>query len=165
MALEVEDGTGKANAESYISVADADTRQSSLGMTTWASLTTDEKEQALRRATIYMEGAYSSLWKGTRSSSAQALSWPRSGAMVHGYALSGGVVPENVKGACADLALKAAAGELAADLTRAVKREKLGPLETEYADNSPQSKRYPSIDMILSAYLKGSSAMVRLARS
>jgi hypothetical protein len=51
VSLIVEDGTGLATAESYISVADADTRQAALGITNWATLSTAEKEQALRRST------------------------------------------------------------------------------------------------------------------
>ena len=51
MSLVVEDGTGKADAESYISVADADTYHSNRGNTDWAALTTTEKEQLLRGAT------------------------------------------------------------------------------------------------------------------
>ena len=53
MTLVIEDGTGKSNAESYISVADADTYHSNRGNTDWAALTTAEKERLLRIATDY----------------------------------------------------------------------------------------------------------------
>lgn len=166
MTLIVEDGTGLSTAESYISVADADTRHTNNGSTLWpGTLTTAEKEEALRRATIYMEGAYRLRWRGTRLLRAQALSWPRYGAIVDGWDISSDVVPTEVANACADLALKAAAGDLAADLTRGVVREKVGPLETEYDRNSPQATRYRSIDMTLAAFLKGSSAMAMLVRA
>jgi hypothetical protein len=54
MALITETGAGLANAESLISVADADTYHSGVGNTDWAALSVTDKEQALRRATQYM---------------------------------------------------------------------------------------------------------------
>ena len=66
---------------------------------------------------------------------------------------------------CADLALRALTDDLNADLTRAVVRKKIGPLETEYDRNSPQSKRFRPVDMALAPFLKGSSASARLVRA
>ena len=66
MALIVEDGTGLETAESYASVAQADARLAALGMTNWATLTTTEKEQALRRATVAMVQFFGGRWKGAR---------------------------------------------------------------------------------------------------
>jgi hypothetical protein len=165
VALIVEDGTGKADAESYVSVADADTRQANLGNTNWATLLTAEKEQALRRATLYIEQAYRERWTGYRLHKAQALSWPRWNVWVDGYPVDTDIVPPDVAHVCADLALKAAAGDLAPDLTRGIVRKKVGPLETEFDRFSPQSTRYRAIDMALSPYLKGSSAMASLVRA
>lgn len=164
MTLIVETGEGLSNAESYISVADADARHASLGNTGWTG-TEQVKEALLRRATAYMEQAYRSRWKGNRLRKDQALSWPRYGATVDGFDLSSTIVPVEVANACADLALKAAAGDLAPDLERGVIREKVGPLETEYDRNSSQATRYRSIDLGLAPFLKGSSAMATLVRS
>lgn len=165
MALVVETGEGLSSAESFISVADADTRQAALGQTNWATLTTTEKEQALRRATQYMEQAYRGRWKGTKLLKAQALQWPRYGAIVDGWDVDSNLVPQDVADACSDLALKAAAGDLNADITRAVIREKVGPLETEYGEHSSQATRYRSIDMALTPFLKGGAANARLVRA
>jgi len=165
MALIVEDGTGLATAESYVSVAAADTRMTNLGNTNWALLTTAEKEQALRRATAAMLQSYRERWHGVRMTSTQALDWPRSGVVVDGYSVASNAVPVDVANACADLAFKAAAGDLTPDLTRGVVREKVGPIETEYDRNSPQSPRRPAIEMMLSPYLTGSSSMARLVRA
>lgn len=164
MALVVENGTGLADAESYISLADANARHTALGNTAWTG-SDAVKEAALRRATQYMEQAYRSRWRGQRMTSAQALSWPRWGVQVEGFYIDSDVVPVEVVNACADLALKSLSGELAPDLERGVIREKVGPLETEYDRNSPQAKRYRSIDMGLALFLKGSAAMVGLVRA
>lgn len=164
MAIVVEDGTGRSDAESYITVADADARHAALGNTAWTGVDA-VKESALRQATEYMEGAFRSRWKGTRLYRAQALSWPRYGAIVDGYDIESTVVPTEVANACADLALKALSDTLAPDLTRGIVREKVGPLETEYDRASPQSTRFRAVDMMLSAYLKGGGANVSLVRA
>lgn len=166
MSLVVENGTGLPNAESYVSVADATARHAALGNTGWATVATDAlREQALRRATVYMEQAYRQRWKGTRLLREQALSWPRYGAQVDGADIASTVVPVDVANTCADLALKAVAGDLNADVTPRVIREKVGPLETEYDRYGPQSTQYRGIDMALAPYLTGGGAMARLVRT
>lgn len=162
MALTVETGTGSSASESYASVAQADTRLAALGMTNWASsTTTTEREQALRRATAYMEQAYAERWKGTRLLRDQALSWPRYGATANGYDVGSTTVPTPIVNACIDLAFKAAAGDLNPDLTKSVVREKVGPLETEYAPGATDAVRYRSVDQSLQPYLKAAFGLVR----
>lgn len=165
MALVVEDGTGKADAESYISVANADTRQAALGITNWATLITAEKEQALRRATAYMEQALRERWHGYRLNGTQALSWPRWYVIIDNFPVDPATVPAAVASACSDLAVKAAAGDLNADLARGVVREKVGPVDTEFDRYSPQSVRYRALEMALAPYLKGTSANMSLIRT
>lgn len=164
MALVAETGEGLSTAESYISVADADARQTALGVTDWTG-TDAAKEVALRLATNYMEGAYRNAWKGTRLKREQALSWPRYGAFVDGFDVLSTIVPQEVKNACADLAVKALTETLAPDLERGIKREKIGPIETEFDTFSPQSKRYRSIEMGLAAYLRASASSAMLVRA
>lgn len=165
MALIVETGAGIANAESYISVADATTRHANNGMTNWATLSTTEMEAALRRATVYMEQAFRERWRGRRSYFTQALSWPRWGVIVDGFPIYATVVPPEVAAACADLALKAAAGDLNADLTTRVVTKKVGPIETQFDRYSPQQVRYPSIEMMLRPFLKAGSSQAILQRA
>ena len=167
MSLIVEDGTGLPNADSYCSVADADARLASLGMTNWSALDTEQKEQALRRATAYMVQAFRERWTGNRVkvNPPQALDWPRYGVDVDGFPVRYDTVPADVANVCADLAFRAAAGDLAPDLTRGVLREKVGPIETEYDRGSPQFTRFRAIEMALSPYLNSSGGMARLVRS
>jgi hypothetical protein len=155
MTLIVEDGSGKSDSESYISVADASTYHTARGNAAWAALASDTvREQCLRKATDYMEQVYRSRWQGCRVSETQALSWPRYSVVVEGYLVDDASVPEIVKRACAELALKASAADLAPDLTQGVVREQVGQIEVEYDKSSPQSTRYKAIDAILSPYLK-----------
>jgi len=166
MALVVEDGSGRADAESYITVADASARHTAFGNAAWAALASDAvREAALRNATAYMVQAYRGRWSGLKMTGTQALDWPRYGVVVDGFDIASDIVPTEIANACADLALKAAAGELNPDLERAIIREKVGPLETEYSAHSPQAIRYRAIDMALAPYLMGSSAMATLVRT
>jgi hypothetical protein len=167
VALIVEDGSGLPDSESYCSVAYADTRHSNLGNTAWAALQTADKEAALRRATNYMLQVYRECWTGDRVKvdPMQALDWPRYGVEVDHFPVHFDIVPADVANACADLALKASAADLAADLTTMVIREKVGPIETEYARGSPQFTRYVAVERMLSPYLNSTAGMARLVRS
>ena len=155
MSLICEDGSGKSDSESYISVADASNYHTVRGNTAWAALASDTvREQCLRKATDYMEQVYRSRWQGCRVGETQALSWPRYDIEVEGYAVDSDIVPTEVKNACAELALKASAAELNPDLTQGVLSEQVGPIAVTYDKSSPQRVRYPAIDAILSPYLK-----------
>jgi hypothetical protein len=175
--LIVENGTGLANAESYISVAEANAYHAARGNTNWATISTGEAEQALRRATDYIEQVYRLRWQGNRVNSTQALSWPRAFVQPMDYQFSstafflGGLyylpadeVPQEVKHACAEMAFKAAGGELASDLTQGVIREKVDVLEVQYDPNSPQYTRYRAIDNLLRPFLTGGSNSAKVQR-
>ncbi|MFD1189749.1 DnaT-like ssDNA-binding protein [Phenylobacterium conjunctum] len=175
MALIVEDGSMVAGAESYCSVTAADTYHSDSGNTAWAALATAAKEQALRKATRYMLGAYRHRWAGTRKTTTQALDWPRYMVPIRDTPtfqgtnlayVSATIVPTEVIQACADLALtNVTGGALASDLTSRVLREKVGEIEVEYDRGSPQFTVYRSIDMMLRPYLKsGGNGIVGLTR-
>lgn len=181
MALIVEDGTGtySATAESYISVADADTYHSNRNNTTWAALSTPVKEACLRKATDYMVGQYRTNWIGTRMQSSvnQLLDWPRAYAytepFLHGavgefpYLIPDDIVPLPVKNACAELALRASVGTLADDLSQKTIQETIGPITVKYDPNAPVYITYRQVDNMLKVYLKNgaNSPMVKLTRS
>jgi len=159
MTLIVEDGTGKAGAEAYISVADASTYFTNRGNTAWGSISTEALQEAyLRQATDYMTQIYRDRWEGVRFTQDQALDWPRSGATRDSWSVPIDEVPVEVQNACAELALKASSGELAPDLTQGVIREKVDVIEVEYDKYSPQYTRYRSIDAMLSPYLSATSS-------
>lgn len=167
--LIIEDGTGLSTADSYISASDATVYHNLRGNTLWATMSTNEQEQAIRRATDYMGMAYSQAWQGRRVSSTQALDWPRVDVVVNGWYVNATTIPSIIKSACAELAFKAAAGELLADQTQGVVSEQIGPIKVEYNKSSPALVRYKAIDAMLSAYVTGGgglgSANTRLLRA
>lgn len=165
MALIVETGAGLPNADSFISVEDADEYFSARGITLWATLQVAEKEQALRRATDFMERRYGAQWAGQRLTLAQALSWPRVGVVFQGWTLPSDDVPQLVVKACAELGFRAAGGELDPDLGAQVKSETVGPISTTYADGARQQVKYQAIDAMLGSLVSGGGNMVKLIRA
>ena len=157
MALIVEDGTGLPNAEAYISVADADSYFAKRGNSAWSALTVDAKEVALRLGADYMAAVYGPRWCGERLTDTQALDWPRDEQGV----------PEAVKRANAELAVRASAGVLLADQGAQVKQETVGPISVTYADGARQETRYAAVDASLRAagLLCGSANMIPVVRA
>lgn len=176
MSLFVETGAVVAGAESYISVADATAYHVARGNSPWSLLTEPQAEEALRRATDYMTQMYRSRWVGFRKAAGQALDWPRSSVYLEPFAI-GGVgsqpflfaddsVPEEVRRACAELALRAAAGPLAPDIARQAIQETVGPISVTYDRASESYAVYRSVDASLRPYLSGGSSMnARIGRA
>lgn len=180
MALTVEDGTGLADAESYASVADADSYHALRGNTLWATMSETEKEAALRRATDYLVQAYRLRFKGTRVNGVQTLDWPRNFveredftyATLNGYSYIGGAyyypsddVPVEMVQACCLAAFKAASGDLAPDIEPLAIREKVGPIEVERAPGSSRVIRYQALDNILAPLLKRGGGTLTVMRA
>jgi DnaT-like ssDNA binding protein len=165
MAIVVEDGSGLADAEAYITVADADTYFAARGNAVWAALDEPAKEAALRLGTDYMEAVYGERWKGARVSMTQALSWPRDGVCVNGFEVPDDVVPVAVQRANAELAVRASAGTLLADQGAQVVSETVGPISVTYAEGARQWTRYAYVDGLLGAYFGGSAGQIRVVRA
>jgi hypothetical protein len=184
MALTVETGLIVAGADSYISVADASTYHTNRGNAAWAAAASDAvREQALRNATAYIDGHYRQRWKGQPVyPTTQPLEWPRVGVKVvdqqqyfydvppsfYDSALNGflgiTVIPQRLKDATCEAALRALAGPLAIDTETGIVREKIDVLETEYARGAvPGQTTYQVIDQLLSDFLKskGTTEIVR----
>lgn len=169
--LNVEDGTSKADSDSYVSVSDADAYMSSRGYSEWGTLSDTEKEQAIRRATTYMLGEYRSRWVGYRATPTQALDWPRIKVVLRDvgpceYRYPTNVVPPEVVNACIELSLKAAKGELLEDEEARVIESTIGPITTKYNPADTSRVKYLQVENMLKTFLSdgGSSFMVKLVR-
>jgi hypothetical protein len=76
LTLIKEDGTGRADANSYANVADGDAYfEGHLYATAWSGATTDKKSAALVMATRLIDSQFQ--FCGFRAHSEQALQWPR----------------------------------------------------------------------------------------
>ena len=99
---------GAADANSYASVAEADAYLAVRGDTaTWTALTPGEKEAKLQWAAIYLDTLN---FRGTRSTSTQALQWPRIGVWDRdGFEVDG--IPQALKNAQSEMAFQLIAND------------------------------------------------------
>lgn len=179
---------GASNANSYLSVAGADTiADTMLGTLAWNTASSDNKIRALITATNGLETLG---WIGTRATKTQALSWPRTDASCGDKTISNTTIPREIELATFDLAnallgdstLLRSAPTSAALVTgipnRDLKRLKLDVMEIEWDTNAGNSTTravtpltaLPHLATILgclttSTPRSGPSALVPIARS
>jgi len=169
ITLVVETGAGLSNANSYLSVADADTyHEEHSGSTDWSGAGTADKERALITATQYLDIKYSGRWKGVKGSSTQALAWPRTGVYdAEGYSVASDLVPPQIEDACAELALKILEGDILLDDIDepgdiASESVKVGPIEdsTTYLGSKSQVKKYPLVEGLIKPLLDANDTLM-----
>lgn len=165
MSIIVESGAGLPDAETLASVEEADSYFLKRRVASWASLTLEDKEANLIKATDYMGQIYRGRWKGYRTYVEQALDWPRAEVLIDNRQYyPNNSIPKEVKNACAELALRASIGELNKDQSRQVTQETIGPLTVKYDEFSSPAVKYTSVAAMLAPYLTGSSNMFKLER-
>lgn len=135
MALVHEDGSGLANAESYLSVMDADTYWAAHGSpSTWPAVgvSVATKESALRYATRALEARYE--WRGALRSTTQALDWPRAGAYDDdGRVFADNAVPVLLKEATAQMSHDHIARAKLDTVTPRLDSVTVGPISVDFA--------------------------------
>lgn len=171
----VEDGSGKADANAYTSVENADQYHENYGNpAAWSGLSTAEKQEAIREATRYMDALYFGRWRGTATNRLQRLAWPRTDVDKRdGFYYDPNEIPPELEDACAALALEhensttgllpslaAGSGSVKAE------RNKVGPIEseTEYLGATRERVEFPLIDGILAPLLKGGGGVGVMSR-
>ena len=99
-----ETGTGSSTADSYVTEAFCDDYFSAQNLvTTWLNATAKNKQAAMRYATSWVDNHYGLQFVGLKTSSTQALEWPRSFAYDRdGYPITG--IPTALKKATAEVA-------------------------------------------------------------
>lgn len=171
----VEDGTGLATANSYLSVADAATYfETYSDPSAWDLAATSDRQTALRMATQWLDNRFLGRWKGTRANESQALAWPRSGVEDEdGYAVSSIAIPAKLKHATAEMALRFLADSSVSDLEADTdlasevisERTKVDVIETEKR-YGPAGKRtgtnYPKVGLLLAGLLRSGSYVTRI---
>lgn len=118
MAFTVEDGTGLANANAFISVAFYRTYHTERGRNVPASPTLADAtiQTWIIRATDYLVKRFGLKFKGARTTMVQALPFPRTGITVDGVEVDDASLPITLQQATAEYALRASlVPELAPD--------------------------------------------------
>lgn len=165
MSFVAENGTGLANANSFVTQEAADAYFEDRANTIWAAAGDDPKLAALVRATDYINNRF--VFKGSKFVDTQALEFPRTY-----IGIAGAQMPEKLKRATYEYALRALNAALAPDpvmddrgLLVQSKTEKVGPLEesTTYKDGGQLQifRAYPEADMLLRDLVMKSNRVVR----
>lgn len=138
MAFTVEDGTGLEEANALVSVAEFRAYHTDRGRDT-SSILDPDVETAIVRSTDFMEQRFGSRYRGTRSSSTQALSFPRNelrdelGELIEG-------TPVLAKRACNEYALRAILyRELAPDPSLAAGTQDLSDVSSQVRGSAESS--------------------------
>lgn len=155
------------DVDTYLTVADANTYFVNRNNSVWtASLPTDtEKEAALRKATDYLEFIYQGQWVGAVTDIAQVLAWPRVGLIDADFrSLSSTVNPVQIKNATAELALKVLSEDLLVDVPAGgqLKMKKVGPLEQEFNDYAPDTKKFQFVENLIKIFLQPANRLLRV---
>ena len=165
MALELEDGTGKEDSNTYVTAVQARAYAAARGVT--LSAVDADVEVLLVQAMDYLE-AQRAKYQGHKTwpyadvdnvahPHAQALQWPRSGVTIDcHYNLPDNVIPVELTNAQCQLCIEVFTGItlMPSSDGRAVKREKVDVLETEYmtADDlggAVIGPSFPAVDALL----------------
>lgn len=122
--------------------------------------------QLRQRGSTVVDALYGARFVGEPAGGvAQERAWPRFGAFAMGQAIPVDVIPDAVVKASYHAALAAVAdtgGSTAIDTPRAIKRDKVGDVETEFAD-APAPFQWNDdvpvtvLDGLLAPFLRGSS--------
>ena len=154
MAVTIVATVGSASANSYATLAEAETYcEARLNVTLWDAATDDNKNRALVEATRELDVLG---WDGYRTDDVQALAWPREWVVnpddpnLDYY--DNDEIPQRVKDSTCELALqfiKSGTTDLAAIPAETnIKRKKIDVLETEYfgPQNTPTGiDRFPRV--------------------
>jgi hypothetical protein len=148
--LIIEDGTASSpSANSYITLDEVDTLCDNYGLSSWASLATDDKTTAVFRGMAYVETFD---FKGEKYSYDDPLEWPRVGVyddinLEPEYEEFYQEIPNGLKNAVCRAAYEESVtpGVLQPTLTAGIKREKIDVIEVEYVDAKPSTAIYPTI--------------------
>lgn len=156
MALVIEDGTGKPDSNSYVTVAQARSYALARGVTLPAD--DAQAEALLIQAMDYLE-AQRGRYQGTKTyPGVQALQWPRVGVIIDcDYSLPDNVIPTELKNAQMQLSMEVFNGLvlLPSSDGRVVKREKVDVIETEYMTgqdlgaSGSLGPSFPAVDALL----------------
>lgn len=146
----VEDGSGVANANSYVSLEQQKQYALSRGLTL---PDTDEAiESLMHQAVDYLQ--YNYQYKGEKTYPDAELEFPRTG--IKGYASD--QIPTRVKNAQMQLATLAYTNDLAPVTSSGVVREKVDVIEVQYSDGGDvTSFQSDMIDNILSPFTQSTS--------
>lgn len=149
----VEDGTGKTDANSYVSEAELSTYATDRGVTISGAASV-----LLIQAMDYIE---QQPFQGEKHTETQALQWPRAWVVIDGFAVNSDEIPQLLKDCVCEAAIAIDGGtNPLANESRATKMEKVGDIAVEYTDTARNVTYLKALETKLTKLLrKGSGGM------
>jgi hypothetical protein len=157
-----ETGAGITGANTYVLVADADAYFVQTNNTIWANLDPAAQKPAYLVAAVrYMQQMYRRRWQGLRYVTTQTLDWPRWNVMQ--FDVGGGygpypfyyqptVIPQEIKDAQCELAVRVANGDLYPDITRMETSVAVGSLKVTYDNTKPANTVFAAVELLLAPF-------------
>jgi hypothetical protein len=157
MRLVVETGKGLPDANSYIDLTDVEKYLTSNVLAEWDELSEDEQIDRLIIASLFID--FSFKWIGQQKTLEQGLSWPRVNVFFQGHKVPDDYIPKQIKRAVVmviSLIMEFGLGVLQETNEVQVKKEKIGPFETEYFEalniEFANSSQYTDINNMLRGF-------------
>lgn len=175
--LTVEDGTGLADADAFVSVAAFKAYCDLLGKE-YSSYTDEQIEQAIRRASYHLTRSFN--WQGYRvNGRSQALAWPRYDVCDYSDPdvprdISSTEVPQEIVDACCEIVVRelASPGAMNPDVTLGKRKTRAsidGAVSVEYAfaSRGPEADRpiLMVVNALVSPFLARGSGSALAGRS
>lgn len=151
--------------DTYATLAEADAYAAARSWTDWDALTDAAKEARLTEAAVYLDTSYA--WKGSITSTAQVMSWPRTGVVDgEGRVLATDAYPDRLKAAQIELARLASATLVTNDATGEVKQIQAGSVGITFKDAQTvnEAAKYRSIDRLLTGLFTSRAGLLRNVR-
>ena len=161
MALVIEDGTGKSDATSYVTVAEARAYALARGVT--LSAVDADVEVLILKTMDYIE-SYRERFKGWKKTKEQALQWPRYDVYIDGWHQESEDIPQLLKNAVCQAVMEVNNGTdpMPTGTGNAVISEKVDVIEVEYAaaTSSAPSPVMRKVNALLNPLLSGGGSYV-----
>lgn len=130
MTLIIEDGTGVANSNSYVTDLEYTDYATTRGLTVGSDETAREKELIL--ANDFLESMRAS-YQGNKTLQANSLQFPRCGVFIDGFSVDDDVIPQELKNAQMEAGAYANANDLITNTaSQNVSSEKVDVIEISY---------------------------------
>ena len=159
MTLVIEDGTGKTNSDSYVTVAEYNAFLNARYVNR-TSISEAQAEAYIFRATDYFENQ---MFVGYVADDDQAMQWPRHNVVIDGFGIDSDEIPKEVKKSIYEIAYSFEQGYGINDpVSRETQSEKIGEITITYKNSSASKVLLPAATQALRKIVKSSNTVVRV---
>jgi hypothetical protein len=155
MAIVVEDGTGVAGANSYVTEAEYVAWLGERGLNDNVHTISEH----IYKAMDYLEAQN---FIGVKANKNQALQWPRHSVWVDNYPVDATEIPKQLKLAQFELMLAEHNGDsLLSPVERQTVQETVGAISVTYASNQPNRRTLPAVTLALKKLIQSPNMVSR----